>query len=133
MPRNKKQQVVKQAVSKKRVTRKNPKRNKRVTKKDNYFKKQLMVMAARLLVQTAAVAANAALYNKEVGKRLNKRSHEALQVVGQLAKGVREDIRAGVKAANAVKKRKAQVKKVKDTKSTEQKVSKKATKRDKKK
>ncbi len=74
-------------------------------KEENYFKKQFMVNAAKLLVKTAAIAANAALYNKEVGKRLTKRSKEALVVVGQLAQGVKSDISEGVKAARAAKKR----------------------------
>lgn len=67
--------------------------------KDNYLKTQLMVGTARILLKAAAFAANAALYNKEVGRRLNKRSHEALQVVGQLARGIKDDIKEGVKAA----------------------------------
>lgn len=75
-------------------------------KEENYFKKQFMLNAGKFLVKTAAIAANAALYNKEVGKRLSKRSREALGVVGQLAQGVKSDITEGVKAARAAKKRK---------------------------
>lgn len=86
--------------AKSKVKKSSPKRQ------ENYFKKQFMVNAAKLLVKTAAIAANAALYNKEVGKRLNKRSKEALGVVSQLARGVKSDIEEGVKAARAAKKRK---------------------------
>lgn len=79
--------------------------------KDSLIKEKVLQSAAKILVRVAAFSANAALYNKEVGKRLDKRAKEALQVVGELAQGVKQDIKEGVRAAEVAKRRKSLPKK----------------------
>jgi len=117
-----KKTIVKKAAVNQNVTAKSKKsvHTKKAIKKSrqpkikntrSFITEQLMIGVGKVLVKVAAFTANAAIYNKEVGKRLDKRAHVALQVVGQLAQGVKEDIREGVKAANTAKKRKAQLKK----------------------
>lgn len=88
----------------------NLKRNKKTKAKkenrENPFKQKVLSVAADVLLKAASFAANAALYNKEVSKRVTRRSHEALQIVsglGQLAQNVTKDVRAGIKAANEVR------------------------------
>ena len=78
----------------------------RKAKRENPFKQKVLNAAANVLLKPASFAANAALYNKEVSKRVSKRSQEALQIVsglGKLAQSVKEDVRAGIKAANEVR------------------------------
>src|SRR3989344_2984917 len=86
--------------SQKQTKRDLKKRNKKITiKKDNFLKEKFLSSTANLLIKAVSIAANAAIVNREVGKRLNRRGKEALTIVSQLAVDVRNDVKQGVRAA----------------------------------
>ncbi|KKQ67361.1 MAG: hypothetical protein US86_C0001G0288 [Candidatus Daviesbacteria bacterium GW2011_GWA2_38_24] len=93
--------------SQKQTKRDLKKRNKKITiKKDNFLKEKFLSSTANLLIKAVSIAANAAIVNREVGKRLNRRGKEALTIVSQLAVDVRNDVKQGVRAAKKIQAKK---------------------------